>query len=164
MDYWSDENHKNWLSHYTEGRFNHAGKSSQFLVFTKEFRDKLLPPGVSQHNHLICNLLDTDSGIVYTMPMYAAFEENGYILDSEYQSVDGFSLMSYFYEEHHCPCHRHTDAVSSGLRENDGTDDFECEGQRFLIQSITPKDSKLILYSETMSEEELEEILSKSCA
>ena len=154
--YWSDETHGKWETHYVEGRFrNQNGLYSQFLAFTSEWA-KNLPAGGYGLNPLECTLLDTQSGLTYTTPMYAAYEDN-YILNENLHSVKCMTLMSYFYEEHHCSCHRHADAVTGGLNEN--MDNFECEGYRFLIQSIKVPASDLILMSETIMVEELENLL-----
>jgi hypothetical protein len=160
------EYHKEWLNHYIDGRFRHSNwikdtklllgmdEYSHFLAFTQEWKEEYLP---NKDEKLECSLLDTSNKVIYKFPIYAAYEENS-ILDKNYQEIeDCWTLNSYFYEEHYCQCHRHTDAVEHGL--NEECEGFECKGSRFLVQSITPPGSDLILYSETIREEELEKNL-----
>lgn len=89
--------------------------------------------------------------------MYVAYERNKEsILNEDYDSIEVESLNGYFYGSHHCPCHRKSDARKAGaIIEND-----ECEGNRFLIHSITcDKAPGLNLYSEVFTEEQLEKML-----
>lgn len=162
MNYFSYPKHKEWQNHYIEGRFrNDNGQYSSFLAFSKEWMEENLPKN-TYGNNFVCNLLDTETGITYKTEIHCAYgEDEGTVFDKDYNTVNHWSLMSYVYEEHHCACHRHTDAVISGLNESD--EDFECEGDRFLIQSIMLKDSDLILFSETITVENLEEKLTKIC-
>lgn len=158
VNYFDDQLHSKIREHYVEGTF----RGTYCLAFSKEWKEKNLPPD-STMDGLVCELLDSQTNIVYTMPIYVAYEEVHYDLyDDEYQPLkDSFySLMLYWYREHHCPCHRHSDAVVAGL--NESTDNFECEGNRFKIVSIKPKDSDIILYSETLDLNELEERLKRN--
>lgn len=116
------------------------------LQFKKEWADQNLPIN-SDHDSLRYNLLDTKSNQIYSGHIYSAYEKY-----NEYQI-----LMRYFYSDHQCPCHRHYDAIKYGLNEN--KDDVKCEGDRFLIESITPANSDLILLSETKSFQELVDLL-----
>lgn len=152
INYFDDQLHAKIRQHYIEGNFS----GDYFLAFSKEWKDKNLPPN-STTDGLICELLDSRTNTVYTMPIYTAYDEGYYhLFDEEYRPVKDpyYTLMFYWYEEHHCQCHRHFDAVSDGL--NEGTDNFECEGNRFKIVSIKPRDSDMILYSETLDLNELE--------
>ena len=88
--------------------------------------------------------------------IYCAFEKSpSTTLNKEYNLVEVWTLLAYFYGSHHCPCHRKADAKLAGAI----VDDDECEGNRFLIERITPLNSNLILVSEVYSLEELEEML-----
>ena len=114
--------------------------------------------------HITCEnfdyeLLDTETGVTYKSKIYVAVEENvETVLNDDYDSEDCRRLQHYFYVHHHCSCHRHSDAVITGL--NESSEDFECAGNRFQIASITiPGMPEVTLYSETMSGEELQDKL-----
>jgi hypothetical protein len=150
------DGHSTWRRHYDQIR--NAGVVH--LVFTPAFAEAFLPRESS--TELIIELLDTTDGNTYRHKMYAAYDDAGYnsILDQDWNCIDGLiGLQGYFYAEHYCPCHRKDYASDAGaIIEND-----ECEGRRFLVRSITcEKLPDLILYSETMSEDELEALLNGS--
>lgn len=125
------------------------------LVFTPAFRAARLPP--SGGDHFDAEILDTSDGKAYRVKMYVAYDEGRRgTLDADFNWVDGLdSLQSHFYGCHCCPCHMKHYAASAGAE----TDD-ECEGDRFVFRSITYEGLPgLILYSETMTAEELEKTL-----
>ncbi len=139
--------------------------SGVFLGFTPEWREKYLPKDGSKQSltTLRCVLKDETDGKLYTGGIWAAYQkpDDGScleLLNEAFEPVRLDSLQGYFYEEHHCPCHRKQDAAAWGaVVEND-----ECEGKRFSIHEITTHDMpSLILMSETRTAEELEEILSR---
>lgn len=150
-------------SHYLE---SHKGQQhycnnngDKFLIFSKDWKEKFLPPDSTQ-NGFDYELLDSKTNIIYNFPIYCAYEKYEYsVFDDNYNEITGnyYTLMPYFYTMHHCPCHRHSDAIQAGLQEK--SEDFECEGNRFQIISIKPKNSSIILYSEVYDIEELEEKL-----
>jgi hypothetical protein len=137
--------------HYTEGDYG-----GLYLGFTDEFKDIFLPKGSTKNGFKI-NLLDQTDGKIYESKIYVAYEKNLCIfIDKKYGDIELNILMPYFYGSHHCPCHRKQDAQWAGASVDE---DLECEGSRFLIESITPLNSDLILASETKSVDELESIL-----
>lgn len=156
--YLNHPGHAGWRSHYSAG---HNGPGL-LLGFTQEWRDEFLPRGVGSgpgydNKALLVKLLDTQDGKVYDTWLPAAYNDAAEImmLDADWNPVPAWTLLSYFYFHHHCPCHRKCDAKDLGA-----DTDEECEGDRFLIQSITCENfPKLVLYSETIGEEELEELL-----
>jgi hypothetical protein len=105
-------------------------------------------------------LLDRETNKEVETRLFVAYEHvdsSGSVLGEDWNQVDVESLMSYFYAMHHCPCHRKNDARHQG-----GVDvtDEECEGDRFPIARIVSVDvPDLILYSETLTEEQLEAAL-----
>lgn len=142
------------LKHYKQGNY----KEVSLLIFTEDWMKQNLHLG--EADSLDCELLDTQTNIIYNTSIYCACEKHDYtVYDDEYNEIAGnfYTLMNYFYCDHHCACHRHHDAVRAGLKENN--EKFECNGNRFKIISIKPKHSDIILYSETYSLEELEEKL-----
>lgn len=160
--YFDDPDHQTWQFHYYSGCYG-----GQILAFTKAWADKHLPP-TSTSNGLKAELLDTTDGKIYTMPIYTAFENKDmrrHVMDDDWKDVVAESLQDYFYGQHHCPCHRKQDAAKAGavveLDPKDGL--YPCEGRRFVIKSITaPGVPHVILYSETMDEDALEEALHKA--
>jgi hypothetical protein len=153
MSYFTDETHcKIHYSHYIQKSFG-----GNALVFTEEWRKKFLP--VEGAKSGMCDgfnvlLKDKTDGATYKTKLYVAYDDscNESIFDEDYNTIEITlqSVMGYFYGSHYCPCHRKQDAKGAGaIVEND-----ECEGDRFLIESITCPDlPNLILYSETISEE-----------
>lgn len=69
-------------------------------------------------------------------------------------------LQGYFYNCHHCPCHRIQDVLGW-----EAADSLPCEGNRFPIEKIyAPHRPYLVLYSETLTDKELEALLEKDDA
>jgi hypothetical protein len=153
MKYLDHNLHSKFLKHYEKGN------CANLLIFTEDWMEQNLSLP-EPYDSLNCELLDTQTNITYNTLIYCACEKHDYtVYDDEYNDIAGsfYTLMNYFYCEHHCPCHRHQDAVRAGLKEN--WEEFECNGNRFQIVSIKPKNSDVILYSETYRLEELEEKL-----
>jgi hypothetical protein len=153
--YLKEAEHRKWLSHYVRKAF--GGYS---LVFTTAWKEEFLPGNgthSTDNDSFNVNLLDTHDGKIYKTKLYVAYEhEKESILNEEYDPVEAESLMGYFYGSHHCPCHRKADAKRAGAI----VEDNECEGNRFLIHSIThDKVPDVILYSEVFDEDGLEEML-----
>lgn len=152
MNYWDDPEHSRWQFHYDDWP-NHSPK---LLAFTPEFQQTNLPEDGS--NGFTCELLDKTTGLVYRYPIYVAYDCDSkiWIPDEDYEPAEKVvTLHEYFYSDHTCQCHRHTAACFAGLAESDV--DFECGGDRFWIQAVTyDKLPGVILYSETMTSEELE--------
>lgn len=148
MKYFEKHSHLN--EHYVEGSFG-----GLYLGFLKEWRENLPADGVQDNFRIV--LKDNQDGKLYESKIYSAFETHpSHVLDDDYNEVEVWTLMHYFYGSHHCECHRKADAKRAGA----DTDD-KCEGNRFLIERITPLDSDLILVSEVYSPDELEEMLEK---
>jgi hypothetical protein len=138
----------NLYQHYTDGVYG-----GLYLGFSKEWMYLELPPA-STSEGFRCSLLDTDNGDVYTTLEYVAYDDEVCYLDSDYNNTYLYCLNNYVYGCHFCACNRKGIAKTQGAK----TDD-ECDGDRFLIQSITPLNSELILLSETYTIEELEKRL-----
>jgi hypothetical protein len=156
MNYFDDPAHATWRYRYLNGEYHNAKR----LGFTEAWRNANLPPS-GTHDGLRYTLFDAERNIVLPeMKIYTAFEHHPVswgVMDQDWNTVDCHALQGYFYGAHHCPCHRKTDAKRfiPDL-------DEECEGFRFRIQSIyVPGHPELVLYSETIPEEELEAALDK---
>lgn len=135
--------HNYLLYYYTD-----ASEGGWYLGFEKSWQEEFLPK--SSSHDLIVTLLDQSDGKTYSNPIHTAYDDclTYCRKDSEYLELN--HLMPYVYGSHYCSCHRKTDARNAGaIVKNE-----DCEGNRFLIQSIMYQD--LILCSETMSIEELE--------
>jgi hypothetical protein len=143
------DTHKHLLQHYIGKEYGGLA-----LVFTEQFMNDNLPTNSTSAGLNIC-LLDNTDNKIYKSKIYVAYED-ATTLDNEYNSIEVKSLMGYFYGSYHCACHRKHDAQKVGaIVEND-----ECEGKRFLIYSITcDKLPDLNLYSEVLTEDELENLL-----
>lgn len=163
--YFAEPVHAGWLLHYFSGR-----NGGQLLVFNKDWKKLHLPVGIGEpgyiyRQHLLrVVLVDTAGGECYETTLGPAYDienaplEKPELLDCQGAPISAAcqSLQSYFYACHHCPCHRKQD-----LREQCGLSvDDACEGDRFLIERITPLTSPdLILYSEVHSAGDLEDFL-----
>lgn len=148
--YWSDPAHVTWREHYFLGR-----SGGHILGFTEAWKLANLPANSSYD--LTITLFDRQDEKTYSMPIYTAYENDirTELMDDDWHEVAPHSLQSYFYSLHHCPCHRKQAAAKAGA-----ITDEECEGDRFVVQSIVaPSLPDLILYSETLTLEELEERL-----
>lgn len=151
-NYFDYPEHLSWQSHYCD----HG--NCRMLCYAKGFKDNSLPKQGSYDFSV--TLLDTDTGNRHSIEIYAAYGDLGesWVYGEDFNTVDTYSLQLYFYDSHYCPCHRKNDAKRCGANT-----DEECEGNRFLIEKIGPKDqSNLILYSEIMTLEELEENLEET--
>jgi hypothetical protein len=154
--YLADPVHAGWRFHYTAFSYSPA-----VLVFTSAWADQWLPSSLYNPKALKLVLKDTLDGRLYDTWISCAYQHRELnnlpgVLDTNWDVVEGMCLMPYFYSCHHCPCHRKQDAKAAGA---DVPDD-ECEGTRFLIHEIVaPALPRLVLYSETRTPEELEELL-----
>ena len=160
--YLEDPTHSRWVYHYVEAAVGPKARlrygRPHLLAFTGEWAERHLPPDGS-NDALRCELVDTQTNETYEWPIYAAYEAHeqlsGEILDIDGQPAAGFvTLQAYFYAEHHCPCHRETDASNAGWP---GPESEECGGNRFHIRRIyAPSLPDLTLYSETIGDNLLE--------
>jgi hypothetical protein len=134
---------------------------------TRDWWAANVPPG--SHKGLRHDLRDAETGRTYEgLPLYQAFEEyepgpgpaHGVLTaDWEPPDVAVATLQPYFYEQHHCPCHRAQDAEEAGA---DVPRSYPCKGSRFLLARVYhPALSGLVLFSETLTEGELEESLGR---
>lgn len=148
--YFSEPLHNRLQQHYVQSC--HGGG---ILVFTEAFKEEVLRDNDYGNNHIQITLLDTTDQKRYTMALYLAYQNKGMefeVMDDDWQPHRLLGLSDYFYCQHHCPCHRKTDAKRAGA-----DTDEECEGNRFLIEKIVfPEWPELILFSETMDETDLE--------
>lgn len=133
----------NLYQHYTQGTYG-----GLYLGFKEDWKNKNLPKELEEKFDIV--QLDTLTGQTFKSNIFVAHNDNGYFLDNNYYRIELSTLNQYVYGSHHCACHRKQDARESGIEV-----DEECEGRRFLIQSITVPNSSLILCSETYSEEQL---------
>lgn len=152
------ERHAAWLRHYFIDDY-----TSVHLAIEPDWWKEHMPDepkiGQGKGNVLCAEYLDTTDGKLYQTPMYAAWadcpEVYFEVWDENWNPVTAQNikaLQGYFYNDHHCPCHRKQDAEAAGA-----VTDSECEGTRFQIVRIwAPAHPDLILYSETMTAEELE--------
>lgn len=99
-----------------------------------------------QMEHFLVELLDTEDGKVYKIRTWSHYE----LPSARFKDT---TVHTYMYREHYCSCHRKADARSAGA-----DTDEECEGERFVVQSITAPEHLpgLVLYSETRTAKELE--------
>jgi hypothetical protein len=147
--YLADPLHGSLRNHYTGG-----GYSAMHLGFTRQWAEANLPKN-GEMNGFEIYLVDTEDGNKeYKTPGYVAWQGNSDLMgfmDQDWNHHELIGLQSYFYGAHHCPCHRKCD-MKAYLPDLDE----ECEGKRFLISRICVPGEDLILYSETMSDDELE--------
>ena len=159
MKYLEYEDHKNWISgHYTESVYG-----SFYLVFCKEFYEKELPHPKNTEIEFDVHLLDTEdkNGTIYKSKWWISYEsyESLDILGKDYYPIvddktkSYFMLMNYIYDSKLCACNRKCLAAKEGAM----LDNDECEGNRFQIHSVVY--NGLILMSEVLTEEKLEQLL-----
>ena len=147
------DSHEDLQEHYTVKAYG-----GNALVFRKSWMNRNLPKSDSVSNFDL-TLKDTTDNKLYECEIHVAYEEGNTMLDKNYQEKQFYSLMSYVYGSHFCPCNRKLKAKQKGAVVDE---DLECEGDRFQIEKITHKTMPyLILYSETKSTDELQEILEK---
>lgn len=129
------------------------GKACMWLAFPRRWIGSTLPdnwgPG-GDGEHFRVELLDSSDGKIYIASMWPHYEPDDH---AEYWSKDGFSfdepfasVQLYMYRHHFCACHRKEAARKHGAV----IDNEECEGERFVVRSITAPAFMLgaILYSE----------------
>jgi hypothetical protein len=118
------------------------------LCFPKDWIGTKLPaqwkhpakhPGSDQTYYFQIDLLDTRDGKVYKTKSWPHYED-AYAQDTH------TTINIYMFLEHYCACHRKCDARDAGA-----DTDEECEGERFVVKSITcpTRTGGLVLYSET---------------
>lgn len=156
--YWAHEPHWDWEHHYFP-----ASCGGTVLVFDPEWGAQHLPPDLFNGPHikgLRVTLQDAEDGALYEVPMVAAYENKDHrliLMDRHGRESAVGSLQGYFYASHYCPCHRKQDARDHGATVDA---ELECEGQRFrVVKIVAPEHPDLILYSETIPEDELERAL-----
>jgi hypothetical protein len=130
----------------------------RILLFPKEWVGSHLPIGPENRSDydiiprsFVVTLLDTESGKTYPARTWPFYEPT-------YGGQEFTTVQVYMFRHHYCPCHRKSDAEAMGCED---TDD-ECEGTRFLVQSVVAEQMPdVVLYSETLSVKELEDSLKK---
>lgn len=155
MSYLEHPQHAAWREHY----FADA-HGSWHLAIDPAWWAAHMPKSGS--NLLRVEYLDRTDNKRYEAAMYAAWDDfnevwfPGFDEDWNHLNATGVkALKEYFYNDHHCPCHRKQDARAAGA-----DTDEECEGDRFPILRIWwPGLPNLILYSEVLTSEELEQHL-----
>lgn len=141
------EHHK-LRSFYTEGSYH-----NWFLGFDLEWWEKTL----SNMDYLNIELIDIRSKHTYNIKYtWIHIDDNldNLFLDYEYNEHWLATLNQYVYEDHFCDCHRKTEISDIDSSFNDDACDNDID-----IIKITPSDSELILYSETINEDELNNLL-----
>lgn len=131
------------------------------LVFPREWLGTTLPNpwkhpvfednAEDQRTHFAIELLDTQDGTVYGARAWPHYED-----PMSFDDESEATVHIHMFLEHYCACHRKIDAAAAGA-----DTDEECEGERFVVKSITAPEwmPGLVLYSETMTAEELEATL-----
>lgn len=148
--------HEDLIEH---GFFNHYrdnGWGGRALIWKRDWQEQHLPKedGFKTHTEplTICFVKTKDRSVKSVVNYYLAYEHaNCSDLPEELSS-----LQAYFYGSHLCDCHRKTATWCQYPGQEDS-----CEGTRdnWMIESIVLANMKgpgLILYSETMTLEELE--------
>ncbi len=164
MNYFDDPVHATLSHPYMPG-----SNGGFVLGFTQAWKDAHLPPGIGDpayvhgEHQLRTVLLDRLDKRLHETKMSVAynhkdFYENDWLDTETWAPAAVRSLQSYFYACHHCPCHRKQD-----VREQCKVDvDDECEGNRFLIERVTPVNQPdLILYSEMYDDAALDALLAE---
>jgi len=162
MTYFDYPDQADWLNHYVDGTFG-----CQYLVFTKQFLDENLPPHSTSTNSLQIELvLRRDHSVVYLDDICSVYElQKAVVCDGDYNYLDAWTLQNYFYSEHYCPCHRVSGAKRYGYvpQEQDYVPNCPkklCGEIQFDVKKIYYKQRpEIILYSETLGFEELENLL-----
>lgn len=168
MNYLDHPAHAAWREHYFQGNYSswHLAIDPAWWQAHMPKGFKSLDPADRDHSYAFqVEYLDRTDGKKYETKMYVAWDDYDEVyfpgFDENWNHLNALgvkALMGYFYNEHTCPCHRKQDAASAGAV----TDD-ECEGDRFQIARIwDPNHPGLILYSETMTSEELEAALQET--
>jgi hypothetical protein len=86
-------------------------------------------------------------------------EESDWIFDPQWEHPQIYTINKFFYEDKFCCHNRKGEAVRAGAVENRELSEDQ-EWERFKVRSVTCKEfPDLILYSETLGWEKLEEIL-----
>ncbi|RTK93413.1 MAG: hypothetical protein EKK64_10245 [Neisseriaceae bacterium] len=147
-----------WIDHYLEINF----KNNHYLTFTKDFMDKNLPKeweykGTDNEELQVELVLRKNPSVVFLDTMHVFYEDRGY------QLKDSYILKPYMYSEHYCSCNRLLGAERGGYIAKEEHYEEErgyCGEIIFDIKKIYCKNiPNLILYSETMSLDELENSL-----
>ena len=163
MNYFDDPAHRQWSTHYSDI----YDDSDVGLAFTQAWADQVLAAVGYDGSHasrmdvLLCDTVDTKTGVVYRYPIYLSLADYVWaMVDDDGNDIPAVSLQGYFYSSHHCQCHRESDCEDAGKPPEE--EEFECEGDRFKVVKIVFKTiPDLVLYSETMTIEELERSLGK---
>jgi hypothetical protein len=150
--YFSEPQHRRWRYHHVDG----GGKDcpAALLAFTAAWREKHLPP--QSNAGLRVTYLDREGGgRRYQTAIHVFYEDTFEVMDEDWNHVEVDTLHCYMYRDHHCDCHRRADL------EGQVATTGECaERHRFVIERVTaPGLPGLVLYSETMSADELERLL-----
>jgi hypothetical protein len=166
--YWDYPEHRDLFSNFTLYR------SANLLVWSENFHNEQMPPDMRGSNHrndLLIEIFDSVSQQTFkakhVVSYEEAYEEIGTSTGEEFKP---YSLQGYFYREHFCGCHRahHIEAAGQTIPEYSGikfgdNDDRSCPRGRFHVTKIVwDKMPELILYSETLSLEEMAEQLRKA--
>lgn len=152
--YFSDQMHRQLDDPYIEVE-NDGDNTARLLLFTEAWRNTYIPPDGTD---LDCIILDTETGKTAPYKLYNAVDQYG-LAGPTWDRGDLLMLQPYCYQNHCCSCHRKQYAECSGLWDGEeelANEDDLCTGHRFkFVQITSPLLPDLILYSETMSEDEL---------
>lgn len=166
--YFDDSIHRTLQCPYYE--VSHDGNKAYLLFFTQDWADK--NKLIRGNMDLLITILDQETGktAVYKSG-YCAYDSKREnlsgiaVFDQEWKEPELCCLQPYFYQDHECPCHRKQYAEEAGLWDGkeepiedweDEMNDGLCSGNRFKYVSIASLFAPdVVLYSETMSEEEL---------
>lgn len=148
-------------------------KNAYYLAFSEQFMKDKLPKQWDRENkekeQLVIELVVRKNPVTVYSCNYSAFYEfkESVVRDENYNLMDAWCLKPYMYSEHYCDCNRWQDAIESGYvpkeedyEENEPRD--QCGEIIFDINKIYCKDMpELILYTETISLDELESLYEK---
>lgn len=149
MNYFDYLEHSKWQRHYFGSQYR-----GYFLALSPKFINDI------PTKRLCVDLSLKRNGVIYTDEMDAVYENIQMLNVGELEPC--VCLGNYYYGSHYCPCHRVSAAKDAGYIPV--AEDYEtgierdlCGSIQFEIRKIyfanTPE---LILYSETMTFEELE--------
>lgn len=166
--YWDYPEHRDMFSNFT------TYYDAKLLVWSENFHNEQMPPDMRGSNHkheLQIEIFDAISQQTFKATHVVSYEE-GYegIGTSTGEEFKPYSLQGYFYCEHFCGCHRahHIEAAGQSIPEYSGikfadNDNRACPRGRFYVTKIVWEQMpELILYSETLSLEEMAERLNQA--
>jgi hypothetical protein len=152
VNYFGDPLHRSLRQFY-----DHFPEEATVLVFSEAWRVANLPAEMSYNEQMLLTILDTVTGREYPARMPVATEgpHPMWVTDQDWNEPSLCRLQIYFYRHYYGQSRRADDAEID--------DEVDPRRRRFLITRIvSPRQPGVILYSETMSVGELEDVLRKA--